>query len=95
MKFDNGSGLWPAFWMLGAVDGGWPNIGEIDIMEWIGRQPNAIFGTLHGPGYSGGDCFGSMNNNDPATKARTANILGKPLSNEFHKFAVNWEPNKI
>jgi hypothetical protein len=49
-------------------------------MEWIGRQPNAIYGTLHGPGYSGGDCFGSMNNNDASIKQKTANILNKPLS---------------
>jgi beta-glucanase (GH16 family) len=27
------SGLWPAFWTLGTVGGGWPAIGEIDMME--------------------------------------------------------------
>lgn len=76
--------------MLGSVGGDWPKNGEIDIMEWIGRQPNAIFGTLHGPGYSAGECFGSMNNNNGAIKAKTSNILGKELSGEFHKYAVNW-----
>lgn len=64
-------------------------------MEWVGRLSNTIFGTIHGPGFAGGDCFGSMNNNDQAIKDRTKNILGKPLSGEFHKYAINWEPNKI
>ena len=60
MKLPGGQGLWPAFWMLGAniaqVD--WPNCGEIDIMENIGREPSIVYGTLHGPSYSGGSGIG-------------------------------------
>jgi beta-glucanase (GH16 family) len=50
-----GPGIWPAFWLLGANVGeiGWPQCGEIDIMELRGQKPNMINGTLHGPGYSG------------------------------------------
>ena len=50
-----GGGYWPAFWMLGAniEEVSWPDCGEIDIMENVGRRPEQIFGTLHGPGYSG------------------------------------------
>ena len=56
LQVPRGQGIWPAFWMLGAdIDAvGWPQCGEIDIMENIGREPATIHGTLHGPGYSGG-----------------------------------------
>ena len=45
-----GSGLWPAFWALGNDFNtvGWPQCGEIDIMEYISRKPYEIFGTVHG-----------------------------------------------
>ena len=52
-----GQGIWPAFWMLGAnlsdPGVGWPNCGEIDIMENIGSKPGMNESSLHGPGYSG------------------------------------------
>jgi beta-glucanase (GH16 family) len=56
IKIPRGQGLWPAFWMLGNDIGtvGWPNSGELDVMENIGREPGTVYGTLHGPGYSGG-----------------------------------------
>src|SRR5262249_4708868 len=55
IKIPYGQGIWPAFWMLGNdIDTGhWPNCGEIDIMENIGREPSIVHGTFHGPGYSG------------------------------------------
>ena len=50
-----GPGVWPAFWLLASdVNSvGWPQCGEIDIMELRGQKPNIISGTVHGPGYSG------------------------------------------
>ncbi|MFB8026503.1 family 16 glycosylhydrolase, partial [Streptomyces sp. NPDC056465] len=50
MKIPRGQGIWPAFWMLGADIGsvGWPNSGEIDIMENVGFEPGTVHGTLHG-----------------------------------------------
>src|SRR5690242_17598214 len=60
IKIPRGQGIWPAFWMMGAniasVD--WPNCGEIDIMENIGREPALVHGTIHGPGYSGAKSIG-------------------------------------
>lgn len=57
IKLPEGQGLWPAFWMLGAniEEVSWPECGEIDILEYVGRRPQEIFGTLHGPGYSAGE----------------------------------------
>jgi beta-glucanase (GH16 family) len=54
IKFTGGKGIWPAFWLLGN-NGTWPSCGEIDIMEWVGWNPNACYATLHGVGYSGGN----------------------------------------
>jgi len=41
--------MWPAFWMLGANIGevGWPACGEIDIMEWIGKDEGTVYGSTH------------------------------------------------
>lgn len=62
MKLPVGSGLWPAFFLMGSTFStvGWPAAGSVDIMENVGAKdgrdglgPNAIRSTLHGPGYFG------------------------------------------
>lgn len=55
IKIPRGQGIWPAFWMLGGSfpGTGWPDCGEIDIMENVGKEPATVHGTVHGPGYSG------------------------------------------
>ncbi len=85
LRIPRGQGLWPAFWMLGDNIGsvGWPNSGEIDIMENIGREPNTVHGSLHGPGYSGGN---------PLTGQYG---IGSPFADAFHTFAVDWGPTFV
>jgi len=48
-------GLWPAIWMLGADinEVSWPASGEIDILEYIGREPGKVFTSLHTPASHG------------------------------------------
>ncbi|MFE2724237.1 family 16 glycosylhydrolase [Kitasatospora sp. NPDC059327] len=62
MKVPRGQGMWPAFWMLGNDIGqvGWPNSGEIDVMENVGFEPGTVHGTIHGPGYSGSGGIGAQ-----------------------------------
>lgn len=87
VKLPYGPGIWPAFWILGEniLAAGWPNCGEIDIMENIGTEPSIVHGTVHGPGYSGGK----------GVTAQAA-VRGKgKLSDRFHVFAVAWSSESI
>lgn len=84
IQIPTGQGIWPAFWLLGAEGGTWPNNGEIDIMENIGREPHTVYGTVHGPGYSGSNGVGR-----PYTQTAV------PFADDFHIYAVEWEPQEI
>jgi beta-glucanase (GH16 family) len=85
IKIPQGQGVWPAFWMMGDVGAQWPANGEIDIMENIGREPSTVHGTIHGPGYSGSHGIGA-----PFSLRE-----GKRFSDDFHLYAVEWEPESI
>ena len=87
IQLPEGQGLWPAFWMLGAnVDEvPWPGCGEIDVMEYQGQRPKRVFGTLHGPGYSGGESISGDFELDG----------DETFADDFHVFAVDWDPGRI
>lgn len=76
-----GKGIWPAFWAL--AQGSWPDNGEIDIMEFVGKEPRTVYGTVHGPGYSGAQGVG---------KGLT---LDTPVSDGFHVFSIVKRPYEI
>jgi len=86
IKIPRGQGMWPAFWMLGnnigTVD--WPGCGEIDIMENIGKEPDKMHGTIHGPGYSGSEGLGG-----------SYTLPSGKFADNFHIFALEWEPSAI
>ena len=85
IKLPEGKGVWPAFWLLGAdfETIGWPTCGEIDILEMRGDNPYEVSGTIHGPGYSGGDGRGG------------SFVSGEPLSDDFHVYRVDIDPEHI
>ncbi|AXU17413.1 family 16 glycosylhydrolase (plasmid) [Streptomyces clavuligerus] len=87
VKMSRGQGVWPAFWMLGQDFGqvGWPASGEIDIMENVGHELGRVHGTLHGPGYSGGEGITGSYNLPP----------GQVFADAFHTFAIDWAPDVI
>ncbi len=88
LKLPAGQGLWPAFWMLGSnLDTGtaWPDCGEIDVMENIGKEPTLVHGTIHGPGYSGGNGIGK----EYELPSKAA------FSADYHVFAIEWEQNEL
>ncbi len=86
IKLPWGKGLWPAFWLLGndCDQNPWPNCGEIDIMEYLGDGPTAVFGSVHGPGYSGGDSV-----------SKEYQLENSRFDDEFHVFGVEWSSNRI
>jgi len=86
LKMPVGSGMWPAFWMLGASfpETSWPACGEIDVVEYRGQEPGIANAALHGPGYSGGQAI------DDSTA-----VAGGGLNRDFHIFAVEWSADEI
>jgi beta-glucanase (GH16 family) len=87
IKIPQGQGIWPAFWMLGAniEKVPWPDCGEIDIMENIGKEPYLVHGTIHGPGYSGDKAIGQSHALPGEQK----------FFDDFHVYAVEWGPEEI
>lgn len=81
IRTPTGPGLWPAFWMLGSriTEVGWPQAGEIDLMELRGQRPFEIVGSVHGPGYSAGNSVGT-----------TFQLDNDRFDADFHVFAIEW-----
>ena len=86
IRLPYGQGMWPAFWLLGndCQTNIWPKCGEIDIMENRGQEPTKIAGSLHGPGYSGGEAI---------TKDYT--LENDRFDTGFHVFGIEWGPEYI
>lgn len=83
-KLPSGRGIWPAIWMLGAdfKTAGWPACGEIDIMEYVGYQPNTIHATVHTPAGYGGNGDGSSKTLETAEE-------------EFHIYGLIWTEKEL
>ena len=94
IKVPSGAGIWPAFWLLGddIYTKGWPEAGEIDVMETIGSLPKELNGTVHMP-------LGAWSGNADVdgTEWTHGEIYTNPdsLSDAFHVYAVEWTPTSI
>ncbi len=84
IKVPTGKGFLPAFWMLPtqtSLYGSWPRCGEIDIMEVVTNDPSREYGSIH---------FG-----DPHGQRQGSVADGSNYSEEYHVFALEWEPGLI
>jgi beta-glucanase (GH16 family) len=87
IKLPAGQGLWPAFWAVGSDydQVGWPDCGEIDMMEALGNDPFTFYGTIHGPSADSSYGYGLI----AAKRSRVSLAAG------FHVYGVTWSPSKI
>lgn len=92
MKLPVGTGLWPAFWMLGAnfSAAGWPAAGAVDIVENVslrrssnGLGPTMIRASMHGPGYAGGN---SLRHDFKFPNGERVD------DGNFHTYGILWTP---
>jgi beta-glucanase (GH16 family) len=85
-KLPGGRGAWPAIWML-PTDweyGGWPASGEIDIMEYVGYDPDVVHFTVHTDAY----------NHSIGTQVGRSTILDDP-ENNFYTYSIEWYPDRV
>ncbi len=80
----SGTGTWPALWMLGAnIDEvGWPGCGEIDIMEYVGFQPDTVHSNIHNLYQSGETDFHMV-------------VPLETAEEDFHVYGIVWSPDSI
>ena len=84
VKVPSGAGMWPAFWALGndIEINSWPNCGEIDIIEYVGKNPGQIFTSVH----------------TASSYGNTINTQITPTPNvedDFHVYSIDWNQNFI
>lgn len=85
-KLPSGRGLWPAIWMMPtkSVYGGWPNSGEIDIMEQVGFDEKTIHFSIHNEAF-----------NWPKNTQKTAQKVIPTATEDFHVYRMDWTPEYI
>jgi beta-glucanase (GH16 family) len=79
-RFPAGKGNWPAFWLM-PDSKAWPP--EIDVVEWLGREPNVVHGTVH------------FNDRSGKKSSNSGQFSGPDYSSDFHLYAVRWTPDEI
>lgn len=90
-KVPAGRGTWPAFWTLGTNirDVGWPKCGEIDILEYVGMQPNTVHHNVHTQARN------HMNNGGGGGFTTGTQYPLESAEEKFHTYAVEWFPDRL
>ena len=85
-RLPKGRGVWPAIWTLGSNidEEGWPACGEIDIMEYVGFNPDTIYANVHTRDY-----------NHMLGTGRGDKIRHEKPWEEYHIFAVDWYHDQL
>ncbi|MFD0862897.1 family 16 glycosylhydrolase [Sungkyunkwania multivorans] len=86
IRLPYGKGYWPAFWLLGSnIDEvGWPQCGEIDVMENAGASPTVVSSAVHGPGYNAGLAI-----------TKKYDFENERVDTKFHIYGIEWSPGNI
>ena len=85
-KLPQGKGTWPAIWTLGSNirEAGWPACGEIDIMEFVGFEPDIVYANVHTNDY-----------NHTKKNGRGGKIITERPYEDFHIYAVEWYEDRL
>ncbi|NLG81288.1 MAG: glycoside hydrolase family 16 protein [Bacilli bacterium] len=86
-KLPKGKGTWPAIWMLSdSINTGtrWPNCGEIDIMEHVGKNQDIIHFSLHTEKY-----------NHKINTQKTHFLQFPNVSDKFYEYGIEWTKDYI
>ncbi|SDM25616.1 Glycosyl hydrolases family 16 [Catalinimonas alkaloidigena] len=87
-KLPSGVGTWPAIWLLYTDkeygNQGWPDNGEIDIMEEVGYDPDVIHSTIHDKAFN------------HSIGTQVGDTLRIPTARSaFHVYRTDWTPDSI
>ncbi|MFK7766983.1 MAG: family 16 glycosylhydrolase [Mariniblastus sp.] len=82
-----GKGIWPAIWMLGAniKDAGWPQCGELDILEYVSYRKGKMHSAIHCKSHNHGD----------KTQVETGPMDLDTIESEFHVYGLEWTEDKV
>lgn len=87
-RLPEGRGTWPAIWMLPVEwttgDGGWPDVGELDIMEHVGHNLGVIHASAHSRDYQW-----------QVGTQKTGTIEIPDATTAFHDYILEWTPDVI
>ncbi len=79
VRFPDGEGTWPAFWLLSADRTSLP---EIDIMEWYGSRETVVTSHVH-------------QRVDGDRERARIDYVADDIAGEWHEVGVEWSPERV